>query len=951
MSVFRRSVGTTYTIISSCYQYMTNPTPVSIQARPTTVLRIYTWSKVNASDYTASYFSGYTYPEQSLASALITVGRNSQTNPLYTAWEPLITLRYRQTDIPPGFTPKGAAQADPENEVSEYITTTSLSSAHRELVMAMIIALSLAFIFGIILVFMSWLRSRSRSSLRRPREKWWFLGLGVYFPTMIGIIAGTFSVMYASRKEWQEETIRYFESPNSVRLCVQAMAFIMRTCAVLLAWVTVAGIGWLTLVSSSGMGRDELLSTLDLAATGGSYSVGVRAIWHHLNAISIRQAILISLGLVFALASDLVGVSMVASTGLGESNVGTLHNRSAVPFMIANRTVVRNEGLPLIDPGSQLSSLTEKYPIILRRMEDNNIAFLPLLDNDVPDTYIGVARFGNFTSRCRPARIIGSINVDLAHTTTSITATLSDPPFEKLDSLVEQRFGFYTSTGDSWYNSGIPEHNRKLRKWDHERKIMRNFFDPRYEEGRTALAAFRLERLHKEETIPSDANDPEPTREYFFVLEMSVNRTTDFPWSDESDMAWAFDVVADQSSGHIPIYWEDSGGSNGDESQFVYTDRVYKTGEDLFWKTRVCEVELPKEWGIIEAKSIGRSSTPLTALCSGSRTTNSNYQDLSCPNITYHLSDYTTVPWTPDETINKLHTEPVAITEFNYWENILSYFTSPRIVNIFGFSYRGTLETCPDVLEYPRPGFALMDGTKFYKSLNPTLYYACNHSDWAYNETQKASYVGYDEGAVFCYTCSAARRASTLLSSHMIRAARLNNDRDFEDAFANIMMHIVAGTYEATLPRMNGFGPAVYTYLRPVTLIIEPFWIYLAVAYTTFLIIVAWIVQAWMRSVLGVDRTGSLLQSAAVIHRGPLSPLLDKNQVLGGSVVTEKGSEDGEEEKEKKLKLGVTTSGRYMVGYVDELKQPSRRLRKSGFYEVIEDLDSPKRIGSDVKFQ
>ena len=207
----------------------------------------------------------------------IGIGSEARTtvtpDPIMLVRIPATVLRYRETDIPADFVPAQGAQiplkqTDYFEEIFQMVPASN--SASHDLRIAFISVMALFFGLGIFIFLWTMFRRRQSRRKKRPdSEHQWFLGAGVYSASVIGIFTGIFAVMYASRKKWQEETIQVFGSPNAVRLCVQVMAFIMRTCATVLAWVVVAGIGWLSL--ARGMGRAELLKTLDMTATGGTY--------------------------------------------------------------------------------------------------------------------------------------------------------------------------------------------------------------------------------------------------------------------------------------------------------------------------------------------------------------------------------------------------------------------------------------------------------------------------------------------------------------------------------------------------------------------------------------------------------------------------------------------------------------------------------------------------------
>lgn len=217
----------------------------------------------------------------------------------------------------------------------------------------------------------------------------------------------------------------------------------------------------------------------------------------------------------------------------------------------------------------------------------------------------------------------------------------------------------------------------------------------------------------------------------------------------------------------------------------------------------------------------------------------------------------------------------------------------------------------------------------------------CGPSGWSRSRvggcTNSNSTVWATQGVVFCNSCRAEQRASKLLSGIMIRAAMQN--LTLGDAFGTAMMHMYASTYCIHLPYMNAVEPAVYTLLRPITLITEPFWLYPAVAYTFFLVVLALLVRVKMLAVVGIDSTGSLMANPAMVQGDALQPLLDRGHMMSPDNILDEAEKMVSEDKAQKLKLSVTATGRYGMGFDDEVKKLDWRTARFG-YENIKSADS-----------
>jgi len=117
------------------------------------------------------------------------------------------------------------------------------------------------------------LRRRAASSTNdsnRPAESWGAIGIVPSIPSAVAVILGVASCLLAARRDWQEEIIRRWSSPNTILRVVQVLSFFLRLCSSVLAWCCVADVGWLLMVK--GMGSLQMMVVLDMAYQGGTYA-------------------------------------------------------------------------------------------------------------------------------------------------------------------------------------------------------------------------------------------------------------------------------------------------------------------------------------------------------------------------------------------------------------------------------------------------------------------------------------------------------------------------------------------------------------------------------------------------------------------------------------------------------------------------------------------------------
>lgn len=191
-----------------------------------------------------------------------------------------LMLGYRQTDIPPGFSAKEGAVINssvpwthPPLDAEDYYWNADSALVAGIAILAVALALGIVLLAGRA-VFGAGKHSRreeEETPVHRARSSWFKLLTQVVpaVPAIVAILVGAFAIALAKRMAWQEELVVRFEDTSAVLRVVQALAFVMRTCATILAWGCVADTAWLLM--TRGTAAVELVNLLDLAVTGGGY--------------------------------------------------------------------------------------------------------------------------------------------------------------------------------------------------------------------------------------------------------------------------------------------------------------------------------------------------------------------------------------------------------------------------------------------------------------------------------------------------------------------------------------------------------------------------------------------------------------------------------------------------------------------------------------------------------
>ena len=225
-------------------------------------------------------------------------------------------------------------------------------------------------------------------------------------PSVVAILTLIATCLLAAERGWQEDLIKRWNSPNSVLRVIQVLSFILRLCSTFLGWACVADIGWLMM--TAGMDPGQIVRALDMAVTGGSYSTAWFATWAHLRKFSWRNTSILVLALALALAADLVGNAIIASTGV-DTIAGPNVTASGSPFVQVGYVGVANSTFGDEDQVDALFSSAQYYPHMLQ-LDDDTVAMLPLQGvQDIPSSYFGPSFFGSVTSECEPAKLNGSV--------------------------------------------------------------------------------------------------------------------------------------------------------------------------------------------------------------------------------------------------------------------------------------------------------------------------------------------------------------------------------------------------------------------------------------------------------------------------------------------------------------------------------------------------------------
>jgi hypothetical protein len=166
---------------------------------------------------------------------------------------------------------------------------------------------------------------------------------------------------------------------------------------------------------------------LDLAAIGDSYTKAVQTIWTHLRRLNGLPLLTIGLVTLLAVAADLVGVAMVASTSVSTYPLELLDD---VPFVDTENGYFKASGS---DNLMAVFASGGSYPYVLRTSE--GFVLVPLLGTPIASSYTGPALVGNLETKCVDAFLTGTISYDGGFTAPTISMNGSAIVRESLQGL------------------------------------------------------------------------------------------------------------------------------------------------------------------------------------------------------------------------------------------------------------------------------------------------------------------------------------------------------------------------------------------------------------------------------------------------------------------------------------------------------------------------------------
>jgi hypothetical protein len=223
----------------------------------------------------------------------------------------------------------------------------------------------------------------------------------------------------------------------------------------------------------------------------------------------------------------------------------------------------------------------------------------------------------------------------------------------------------------------------------------------------------------------------------------------------------------------------------------------------------------------------------------------------------------------------------------------------------------------------------------------------------------------FQNGVIFCPDCNATNIAARVLSAFVVDAASSTLETDLANAFKTVALHAIAFTYRNELPTLNGLGTASFSLLQPATLIMNPTWIYCAVAYVWVLIIVMLVLRWITLGVAGdVDRSSGILSAASlVVKPSPLAGVV-KAGSLKGAEELRREVEDSRTIPDEMMKLGElkipdVTGRRFGIGWAEDVEGLRRRYvisnerghlnrREIGSLTVNSKAVEKRRVGSSV---
>lgn len=208
-------------------------------------------------------------------------------------------------------------------------------------------------------------------------------------------------------------------------------------------------------------------------------------------------------------------------------------------------------------------------------------------------------------------------------------------------------------------------------------------------------------------------------------------------------------------------------------------------------------------------------------------------------------------------------------------------------------------------------------------------------------QTVNTALAPLQNGVIFCRDCNTTNIAARVLSAFVVDAASSTLETDLANAFKTVALHAVAFTYRNELPTLNGLGTASFSLLQPATLIVNPTWIYCAVAYVWVLIIVMLVLRWITLGVSGdVDRSSGILSAASlVVKPSPLAGVVRAGSLKGAEElrreVEDRGAIPDEMMKLGELKIPDLTERRFGIGWAGDVQGLRRRYNVSNEREHL----------------
>lgn len=377
-----------------------------------------------------------------------------------------------------------------------------------------------------------------------------------------------------------------------------------------------------------------------------------QTMWSQIRKTSLIHLALMLYLLLAVIASDLVGVGMLASVGIGETSAGTLQTSTEVPFTsIRNKeiSIMKNDKTGVVAIGESIGTTdgtfydqteyiltsSANYPHILR--SGNQLTFLPVQAGDrVPSAYSGVGMFGNYTSECRPVSFTGQLwatNYDIG-----AIGNISHPFEERpVSNMLNMTIRPAMSSSD--------ESRLDL-------KLQKSTVSAMYLPRKGSAQGFSYE----------DIMDPV----HLFVT-LRITAPPEINAATIGDHRYAYD----RAYGNI------SAASQGTLRLPYLHDSI--EGPELAWKMHICRVELPFAVGLVTAPSISAVKMPIISCPSSSSSSFSlNVTGgIPCPrNLTTNIApDLRFSPWGIEE--SKVKLQASTLDRHSLWAALYPFYARP----------------------------------------------------------------------------------------------------------------------------------------------------------------------------------------------------------------------------------------------------------------------------------